>query len=385
MIRVDDRIGCSGCTACQSVCPHDAIEMKADAIGFRYPAVDMNLCVDCGLCEKVCDFVKPCADSPKAGFSVMVNAARHRDPASLASSQSGGTAAALAEMIISMGGAVYGAGINPDFTVSHSRAVTLEECESFKRSKYVQSDLSGVFRMVMKDLKDGMKVLFTGTPCQVAGLSSFIPESLKENLLLVDMVCHGVPSPAVWKDYVAFMARKGTISEIVFRNKDVGGWKMHNGTIRYSDGRIVVNNTFNVLFYKNIMFRPSCRVCPYHINNRKSDIIVSDFWGVGEILPEFDGPTGTSMVIANTHRGEEYIERLKDSLDMKQVELSDGFLMRRNPNLFRPTRMDKDCVNFERKYTERGFLYVARRWGDIGWRFKAWKLKVFVKNLLGIR
>lgn len=385
MIRIDDRSRCCGCTACQSACPHDAIEMKTDALGFRYPVVDLQSCIDCGLCERVCDFVKPCTSSPSAAFTVEVSAVRRRDSGSLASSQSGGAAAALAEMMVSLKGSVYGAVIRPDFTVAHSRAVTLDECNPFRRSKYVQSDMTGVFRCVLNDLKNGMNVLFTGTPCQVAGLSSFIPDPLKDKLLLVDMVCHGVPSPAVWKDYVSYMGRKGKITEAVFRNKDVGGWKVPNGTFRYSGGRTVVDNTFNVLFYKNIMLRPSCSSCPYHINNRKSDVILSDFWGVGEILPEFDGRTGTSMVIANSKKGVEYLRKLQENLDMRQVEISGEFLLRHNPNILRPTVMDKEWKDFERKYEERGFIYVAKRWGDLGWRFKAWKFKVFVKRLLGIR
>ena len=383
MIKVTDRSLCCGCTACQAVCPHKAVSMVPDALGFMYPSVDMDRCTDCGLCEKVCDFVRTSVETSSRPETVPVAAARNRDADVLRESQSGGVFTALAKVVLSSGGTVYGAAMNPDFSVSHRRAENLEECYAFRGSKYTQRDMGDVFVQVRKDLEDGREVLFTGTPCQVAGLVSYIPKRLNDKLLTVDMICHGVPSPKVWSDYVAFMSRKGELASAVFRDKSAEGWKIHKESFEYKDGRKVFRETFRVLFYKNIMLRYSCTSCPYDYSRRKSDITIADFWGVEEILPHFDGNQGTSMVIPISAKGHAVLEAASADLDMEHAEVSTDFVSRRNPNLLRPAKMYHERDMFERMYSERGFVYAARRWGDMGWRYKAWQIKVFFRKLFG--
>lgn len=383
MIDVTDRSRCCGCTACKAICPHDAITMKEDALGFPYPVVDMDRCVDCGLCERVCDFVREHPSLETAGLELDVLAARNRCDAAVRESQSGGAFTALSDVILSSGGVVYGAAMKEDFTVGHMRAVTTGERDRMRGSKYVQSDMGDIFRQVKEDLSQGRKVLFAGTPCQVAGLASYVPEGLKKNLLLLDFICHGVPSPAVWKDYVVYMSRKGKLKQVCFRDKSPEGWKVHKESFLYETGRKDVRETFRVLFYKNIMLRHSCAVCPYHLGNRKADVTIADFWGVGEVLPAFDGNEGTSMLISHTDKGKELVGSASSSLETAVVKVDGSFLERKNPNLLRPSRIYKDRNQFEVEYAEKGFVHVARRWGDMGWRYKAWQMKSLIRRLTG--
>lgn len=363
-----------------SVCPHDAITMRPDQLGFPYPEADPAGCVNCGLCDSVCDFAsrEKAADFPE---KIVVLAARHKDPAVLSSSQSGGVFTALSDIILYQGGVIYGAVMDQNLTVSHVRAESHQERDRMRGSKYVQSILGDTFRSVRDDLRAGRKVMFTGTPCQTAGLKSFIPPALQENLFLVDFLCHGVPSPAVWDAYVAYRRRKGGIVKADFRDKSLAGWKEHRESFTYAGGRKLSSETFKVLFYKNIMLRHSCASCTYDINDRESDIVIADFWGISEVLPGMDGDQGTSMVFCRTGKGRLLTDRACADLDMKEVALDREFLSRRNPNAVRNTRVHPDRERFEKAFTERGFAYVARRWGDKGLRYKIWQIKCLLRKL----
>ena len=383
MISITDKTRCCGCTACQAACPHDAIVMKPDVLGFTYPEVDMSACVDCGLCEKVCAFVKDCDASLPVDRSLTaeVQAARHKDGNVVAASQSGGVFTALSDAVLSEGGVIYGAAYKGLDEVSHIRAESAQERNLLRGSKYVQSDMGQIFRSVREDLVNGRKVLFSGTPCQVAGLKSYIPERLHENLLLVDFICHGVPSPSVWKDYVEYMSRKGNIVRAIFRDKSVAGWKVHADSFLYEDGKKRTGDTFRVLFYKNIILRHNCGNCPYNVTAHPADVTIGDFWGVAEVLPVMDSGAGTSMVICNTEKGKLLMSRIRE-LELETVSLTYDFMSRKNPNLVRPANIYKDRRRFEEEYSRKGFLHVARKWGDLGWRYKAWQLKIWLKRLV---
>jgi coenzyme F420-reducing hydrogenase beta subunit len=250
----------------------------------------------------------------------------------------------------------------------------------------VQSDIRGrygeIFGQILGDLNNGFKVLFTGTPCQIAGLKSYIPENLLERLFTLDFVCHGVSSAAVWKDYLDYMSRHGKIVKANFRDKSVAGWKEHKETFIYSNGEKKVTDSYRVLFYKNIMLRHSCAVCPYNIKNHKSDVTIADFWGVDEVLPQMDGPEGTSMIVSNSEKGRELIDGASAALMTAKAVLDYEFMSRRNPNLVSPSQIDKDRRAFENVYARSGFLRVARRWGDLGLRYRLWQLKNFIRNII---
>lgn len=234
MIRITNPADCCGCTACASICNHDAITMEPDALGFLYPKVDESKCTECGLCEKVCAFNSN-YDTTSNFQEPLAFGARHKDLAEVMKSRSGAVFAAISDFVLETGGVVYGAGYTDHFRVVHKRAVTKEERDEFRGSKYVQSDLNGVFRQIKKDLQDGLTVLFSGTPCQTSGLNSFIGKKLRKNLILVDLVCHGVPGPYLWRDYISYLENKegSPIAWVNFRDKQQFGWRDHRETFKF--------------------------------------------------------------------------------------------------------------------------------------------------------
>lgn len=234
MIKIKDPADCCGCSACQSICTHDAITMQPDVMGFLYPVVNKDKCIDCGLCEKVCSFHEN-YDTSLNLLQPDAYAARHKNMGEVETSRSGAAFIAISDYILKQGGVVYGAGYTDHFRVVHKRAITKEERDEFKGSKYVQSDMNTVFRQVKKDLKNGMLVLFSGTPCQTSGLASYIGRRLRANLYLVDIVCHGAPSPSLWKDYIAYLERKQgvEICWVNFRDKQQFGWTAHHETFKF--------------------------------------------------------------------------------------------------------------------------------------------------------
>ncbi len=239
MIHITDPADCCGCTACASVCIHDAIIMQPDALGFLYPVADKEKCIDCGLCEKVCAFNENYDKSLNLDIPIAY-AARHKDMREVESSRSGAAFIAISDYILEQGGAVYGAGYTDHFRVVHKRATTKEERDEFKGSKYVQSDMGNCFRQVKEDLKSGRMVLFSGTPCQTSGLNSYIGKKLRENLYLVDIVCHGVPGPYIWRDYIDYLEKKqgAKICWVNFRDKQQFGWAAHKETFKFVNGGV---------------------------------------------------------------------------------------------------------------------------------------------------
>ena len=367
MIQIIDKSDCCGCTACASICPHDAIEMKPDVLGFLYPEVNVDKCVECGLCEKVCAFNEK-YDKTNNLSTPLAYGARHKDMSEVETSRSGAAFIALSDVVLRAGGVVYGAGYEGHFRVVHKRAVTLEERNEFKGSKYIQSDLTGIFRQVKTDLRSGLIVMFSGTPCQTAGLASYIGNNkLRENLFLVDIVCHGVPSPYVWRDFLAYLEKKhgSEICYVNFRDKEVYGWHDHKETFKFVNGGGKMN--FSFLFYRHIIFRHSCGKCHYTNTQRPSDVTIADFWGWEKTAPDFNkDDKGVSLILVNTEKGRRLLDLAKKDLDMFPARLEDCM----QPNMQQPTRIHPARMKFEQLYARKGFLAAMKRYGDVGWRYK---------------
>lgn len=237
MIFITDKQNCCGCTACASVCAHNAIAMIPDNLGFLYPTVNAEKCVNCGICNKVCQFNEDYKrydnyDTPLA-FQFRISKDEE-----LQKSQSGGAFFAIADKFIAERGYVYGAVFTDTWRVIHKKATEKQTLSSLRMSKYVQSDMRGVFMQVKNDLRNGHKVLFSGTACQVAGLKSFIPNGLHENLFCIDIICHGVPSPKIWEDYIDYLqiSRKSKIVRACFRDKRFG-WHGATESFLYENGK----------------------------------------------------------------------------------------------------------------------------------------------------
>lgn len=382
MIHITDPADCCGCTACASICAHDAITMQPDYMGFLYPTVNTTLCTDCGLCETVCAFNEHYDTSlnlpqPEA------YAARHKSMKEVETSRSGAAFIAISDWILQQGGSVYGAGYTDHFRVVHKRATTREERDEFKGSKYVQSDMGKVFRQVKQDLKNGMIVLFSGTPCQTSGLNAYIGKKLREKLYLVDIVCHGVPAPYLWRDYLSYLEKKqkAKICWVNFRDKQEFGWKAHKETFKFIKffGGGGKKMSFTFLFYQHIMFRPSCGKCHFTNTKRPSDITIADFWGWEKTDPDINADNkGVSLVLCNTEKGRQLFKEVKYDMYVIPAKLENCM----QPNLQYPTTIHPKRDKFEQDYIQKGFTYVMKKYGNAGWKFKVRKLVSKIKNIM---
>lgn len=305
MIRITDKTQCTGCTACITSCPRQCIVMRRDRQGFDYPVANPDLCIGCGLCESVCPVLNPRETArPMAAYAARVD--EH-----VKESSSGGVFPRLAEDMVGAGGIVFGAVMNPDLTVGHSEAETMDEVRKMMGSKYVQSDMYSVYEDVRTYLEDGRKVLFTGTPCQVAGLNSFLGKAYEE-LITVDVACHGAPSPGLWEKYAAALSRKygASIDGVRFRDKS-SGWRRYSFTVKAGDTTVsvpYVKDPFMALFIQDMTLRPSCYSCPAREGRSGSDLTLADLWNVAEAAPAFDDDRGVSLVLANTGKGMKFLE-----------------------------------------------------------------------------
>lgn len=367
MIQIKDKADCCGCTACASICPKDAITMEPDTLGFKYPKVDLSKCIDCGLCEKVCAF-NDNYDKSRNLKEPEIYAARHKDIHEIETSRSGAAFIAISDYILENVGIVYGVGYKDHFRVAHKRATTKEERNEFKGSKYVQSDLDGIFRQVKEDLKQGNTVLFSGTPCQTAGLNSYIGKKFRENLVLVDIVCHGVPSPYIWQDYLTYLENKykSKIIKVNFRDKSRIGWSGHIESFVFANKNKVELDVFKYLFGKNIMLRSSCGSCVFTNFNRPSDITIGDYWGWEKISKDFnDDNKGCSLLFINTIKGQILLNKISNNLFLLKSDKEKSV----QPNLESPSVLDKKNTDFKIDFQRRGFKYVAKKYGNIGWRY----------------
>ena len=373
MINIDNPKDCCGCTACASICAHDAITMEPDALGFLYPRIDESKCIDCGLCDKVCAF-KDSYDKSLNLATPDVYGARHKDMDEVMKSRSGAVFAAISDYILEQEGVIYGAGYKDHFRVAHKRATTKEERDEFRGSKYVQSDLTGIFHQVKEDLKNGLTVLFSGTGCQCAGLNAFIGKKLRTNLILVDIVCHGVPGPYMWRDNIAYLEKKydDIIISVNFRDKNLFGWKAHKETFimkkRGRDNSLI----FTMVFYQHIALRPSCGKCHFCNTTRPSDITLADFWDRGHNFPDVNKDNkGENLLLINTEKGREIFEAVKDKLDYFQTTIDKVM----QPHLREPSKIHPQAKQFEIYYGKYGFERTMKHFGFMGWRYRVKEMK----------
>jgi len=342
MIEIKDKKDCCGCSACVQKCPKQCISLKEDNEGFLYPEVDKSICIDCGLCEKVCPVLHQC--EPRKPLKVY--AAKNLDEEIRRQSSSGGVFTLLAEQIIQEGGVVFGARFDENWEVKHDYTETIEGLAAFRGSKYVQSRMGDNYRKAEDFLKQGRKVLFSGTPCQIAGLKRFLRKEY-DNLLAIDFVCHGVPSPGVWRQYlketVARMCDKNSVStdpiskenahveSISFRDKS-SGWKKYSFTLTLSTtSRSGAKNTVSLCevhskniymrgFLANLYLRPSCYTCVAKSGKSCSEIAIADFWKIEEIDSSMDDDKGTSLVLIYTQKGMETFNVRKNSIKEKSYK-----------------------------------------------------------------
>lgn len=367
----DSKKNCCGCTSCMHICPKKAIYMKSDEEGFLYPKINEEKCIECGLCKKVCAF----QNGYNNRYSLeepYIYAVKNKDLDIRMRSRSGGFFMSLAKAVIKESGIVYGAGYKDKFVVCHKGIKNGEDLSELQGSKYVQSDLDKVYADIKSNLRNDIQVLFSGTPCQVAGLYAFLGNNTNtEKLTTIDLVCHGVPTPSIWKDYVEFSEKKykGKITEVNFRDKEYG-WNTHYETFVINDKKYK-SNIYTKLFYSHCMLRPSCHNCKYTNFDRVSDITIGDFWGIDKCIPEFDDNKGVSLIIVNTNKGIEKFNKIKSELEYMKSNKFDCM----QPQLQEPSHISPSRDKFWQDYNLYGFEYIVKKYIDYSFSRKV-KLKI---------
>ena len=331
MIRISNKKNCSGCSACASICPYGCIAMIEDNEGFLYPKIDGKTCVNCGLCDKTCHELHP---YEKKEYLDVYAAINNNEFIRLKSS-SGGLFTSLAEYTISKDGIVFGAKFDDSWQVVIDYTDTMDGITAFVGSKYVQSRTSTAYKDAEKFLKNGREVLFTGTPCQIAGLKHFLRREY-ENLTTVDFICHGTPSPKVWGRYLKenVLNEYGDVKNIFFRDKSQEGWDRYHFTVQYEDRKenkitssYFGDNHYMKAFLSNMSLRPSCYQCMAKGGCSNSDLTIGDFWGINNVCSSFNDNKGVCIVIVNTTKG----DRLLDSiLGIKKIKVESDFVLKDN-------------------------------------------------------
>lgn len=322
MINIQEKSNCCGCQACYNICPKNAIEMIEDKKGFKYPKINKEKCVNCGLCEKVCPILnkKQIKNAPKAYACI------NKDEEIRMQSTSGGIFTLIASAIIKKGGIVFGAAFNDEFGVHHTYSETIEDLKKFRSSKYLQSDMQLSYKKAKEFLDDGKYVLFTGTPCQIEGFKSYLMGKEYDKLYLQDIICHGVPSPLVWKKYKKYRENKvnSKLEQMSFRSKENTMWSNYYVDMKFEDNtNYNINHNDDVYmkaFLKHLSLRESCTDCKFKKNNRLSDITLADFWGIQNVKPELNDEKGTSLVIVNSTKGQDLINEIRELMICEEVD-----------------------------------------------------------------
>lgn len=353
---------CTGCGACASICPKKAITMQPDEEGFLYPAVNGDLCVECDLCEKRCPAGKELEVHKMHAFG-----AQHKDPAVRSASSSGGVFTALARNMLSGGGVVFGAAFDEALHVEHVGAFDETELAGMRGSKYVQSDAADAVAHAASLLERGIPVLFSGTPCQIAGLKARVGKKHEELLLTVDFVCHGVPSPGVFASYIRELEEKSgkRVTAYTFRDKRKG-WADFSAVATFEDGSEHIGQQttepFLYGFLQNLYLRPSCTQCTQLRGERHvSDITIADLWGAQIICPDRNDDTGLSLVLVNTVKGRKALEAAGAQLTVFPIQDTER-LLRVNPSIAHTASAHAKRKAFFAFYKKNGFdsAYVMK-------------------------
>lgn len=322
-VKIEEKDLCCGCTACYSVCPKNAIKMVRDNEGFLYPKVDKEKCINCGMCKKVCPILNKAKLNefkPKAYLFQNSNEEIRRE------STSGGIFTAIGEFVIKNNGIVYGAAFDDSFVVNHIGVVNADKLSKFRKSKYVQSNQNNCFKEIKQYLDTGKLVCYSGTPCQVGGLRAYLMKEY-ENLILVDIMCHSVPSPLVFEKYKRHILKRMNANKILninFRDKSKYGYKYSMMTVETDNGKYsqgIDTDPYLRAFFSDVSVRPSCYNCYFKTMKRISDLTIWDCFNINEIDKSFDDDKGTTRVLVQSEKGEKLLEKL-NNVRLKELDIN---------------------------------------------------------------
>lgn len=349
---------CSGCSACASVCPKNAISMAPDDAGFFHPKIEATRCVDCKLCELVC----PALHHPTASTQTDAYAAYAKDSCLLMGSSSGAIFPILAKQILNQGGIVFGAAFDKNLIVRHIGIESTAELPKLCSSKYVQSEIGQTLREAKVALNAGRPVYFSGTPCQIAGLKSYLKRDY-ENLITQDLICHSTPSPRVWEDYKRSLeeAHGRKMTGFSFRYKE-NGWENYYIRAEFENGRTFLQkageNPYQRGFIKGLYSCPSCYSCSFKGIERCSDITLADFWGVENLLPEAYNPSGTSLVLLHSEKARKLFHKFAAEIQSYPTDADVALTFNEAARI--PAKQPKRYTYFQSNYGKRDFAKLVQ-------------------------
>lgn len=374
-----EKENCCGCSACIHACPKHCISFKTDEEGFVYPEIERSSCIGCGMCRKVCLFQ---ISEPARSYIPEAYGIKALDSDILRESSSGGAFTLLAEKIIEEKGIVYGAAMKCDMKGTHHiRVSSLQNLYLLRGSKYLQSEMGDCFKMVKEDLDHGRVVLFSGVPCQINGLRLYLDKNY-DKLFCLEVICHGVPSPLLWRRYVQQIETQyqSKVLKVDFRNKKFG-WNQYGLFLdgeNISQYKSLEQDSYLQMFLKNYCLRPSCYSCSPKNIESMADITVADFWGVHRILPELDDDRGTSLVLLQTDKGKELFEEVKDLVICYAVDFKGA--IQSNPAYYQSAVRPLEREHFFQELELYGYKTVAKKYGHMTAKEKL--IKILGKTLL---
>ena len=376
---IENKYMCSGCSACAAVCPVNCISMVEDKMGFKYPLIEIETCTNCDLCKTVCPKKNKLLFDlfPQESYAMISkNEFIRKD------SSSGGIFGILANYILSEGGVVFGAAFDENFySVKHIMIESKDDLIKLQGSKYVQSCTEGIYCDVKLNLEQGKLVLFSGTMCQIAGIKHFLGKEY-QNLILVDVVCHGVPAPNVWKEYIEWLELKygGQVVSAFFRDKRKG-WRDYVINIEFDNGKSHVKSRKDDLYMQGFLhdyyLRPSCYQCEYKKVFGMSDLTLGDLWGVEEICPEMDDNKGISLMVISSSKGKWLFEKVNQYITHKEIDLN--YAIAFNPAIVKSAEGINKYNYFEKIFKTKPISVILR---NIGIKPIHIRIASKIKNLL---